>query len=35
LSRRPTDYELYSGPLESTTYAISVTIFRIFPPFST
>jgi hypothetical protein len=35
LNRRPTDYELSAIPLESTRYAVSVTIFRIFPPFST
>jgi hypothetical protein len=35
LNRRPTDYELSADSMESITYAVSVTIFRIFPPFST
>ena len=32
---RPTDYELSSNSIESTTYAFLIQIFRLFPSFST
>ena len=35
MNRGPTDYELCADSMESTTYAVLIQIFRIFPPFST